>query len=93
MNKKRSIAFKLSFFILASSTVIFTIAFGYNYMLSRKIITKNIEERADNLAHLVVNKIEAILRPVEKVPRSLAQSLGRSTYSKEKLLELLRAVV
>ncbi|MFC1576321.1 SpoIIE family protein phosphatase [Candidatus Omnitrophota bacterium] len=93
MNKKHSIAFKLSFSILASSTVIFTIAFGYNYMFSRRIITENIEARADNLAHLVVNKIESILRPVEKVPESLAHSLERSTYSKEKLLELLRAVV
>jgi sigma-B regulation protein RsbU (phosphoserine phosphatase) len=93
MKKNRGIAFKLAFFILASCTIIFITIFTYNYIISRRIIVENIENRAQNLALLTVSRIESILRPIERVPQNLAYFLEEEPYDKEGLLNLLRAVV
>ena len=93
MMKNRGITFKLIFFILSSCTFIFVVVFGYNYLFSRRIIIREIEENAKNLTLLTVNKIETILRPIEKVPQGLAFFLEQSSYGKEELLSLLRSAV
>jgi len=92
--KNRSIAFKLSFSILASCTIIFILIFGYNYQFSRRIITQDIRENAGNLTQLTVNKIETVLLPIQKVPENIAYSLEDYSYdNKEGLLNLLRSVI
>lgn len=93
MIKFRGIAFKLTFFILTSCTIIFALIFSYNYFISRKIIVKNIEDSAKNLALSTVNKIESILLPIEKVPQCTAYLLEATSYNKEELLDLLYSVV
>jgi len=93
MIKNRGIALKLTFFILTSCTLIFTLAFGYNYLFTRRIIIKGIEEHARDLTQLTVNKIEATLRPIEKIPQSLAFLLEQSLSAKEDLLSVLRSLV
>ena len=93
MMKNRGITFKLIFFILTSCTLIFLFTFGYNYLFSRRIIIKGIEENARNMTQLTVNKIEATLRPIEKVPQSLAFLLEQSLCKKEDLLRVLRSLV
>lgn len=93
MIKNKGIAFKLTFCILASSAVIFLAIFGYNYIISRRIIVKNIESGAKNLALATVNRIESILRPIEKIPQNLAYLLEQPGYSKEDIIELLRTIV
>jgi len=93
MIKNKGIAFKLTFFVLASSAVIFLVIFGYNYIISRRIIVKNIESGAKNLALATVNRIESVLRPIEKVPQNLAYFLGESVYTKEEIIDLLHAVI
>lgn len=93
MIKNRGITFKLIFFILTSCTLIFTLAFGYNYLFSRRMIIKGIENNARDLTQLTVNKIESILRPIEKVPQSLAFLLEQSLCEKEDLLSVLRSLV
>jgi len=60
MLKNRGIAFKLVFFIILSGMLIFILIFGYDYIFSKKIILKNVEERAKNLAFATVNMIEAV---------------------------------
>ena len=91
--RNRGIAFKLVFFILTSCTLIFLVIFGYNYLVSRRIIVRNIQDSAQNLALVTVNKIETVLRAVEKVPQNLAYSLEESQYRKKGLMNLLRSVV
>lgn len=93
MISNRGITFKLVFFILSSCTIIFALIFGYNYLLSRRIIIREIEENAENLTLLTVSKIEAVLRPMEKVPKSLATSLEQSAYEKEELINLLHSAI
>lgn len=93
MKRNKGIAFKLITLILASSMLIFIVIFGYNYSVSREIILKNVEENARNLVAVTVNRIDAMLRSIEKVPGNLAYFLEASPCSGEELLSILRAVV
>lgn len=93
MFRRRGIAFRFSLYILASSTLIFAVIFGYTYLFSRSLIQTEIEGNARNLALRTVNRIETVLRSVEKVPNNLAYSLEHSSLTREGLLELIRAVV
>jgi sigma-B regulation protein RsbU (phosphoserine phosphatase) len=93
MIKNRGIAFKLILLILTSSTLIFMLIFGYNYLFSRRIIVKNVEENARNLALATVNRIDIVLRSMEKVPENLAYFLEHSSYTKKELIDLIRSVV
>lgn len=86
-NKKRGLAFKLSVFILASTTLIFLAAFGYNYAETRRLVMKNVEENAGNLAYSTANRIETILRGVEGSPRYMAASLEHIKYSQPELMK------
>jgi sigma-B regulation protein RsbU (phosphoserine phosphatase) len=88
-NRRRSIAFKLSLFILIGTTLIFLSAFFYNYYYSRKIVLKNVEENARNLTFATVNKIETMLTGVEKVPSYLAFTLEKYDYNRKELLQVI----
>jgi len=91
--KNRGLAFKLILLILSSVTLIFLLIFSYNYLYSRKIIVKNIENNARNLAGATVNRIDVILSSVEKVPENLACFLENFQCSGEELNRLLRSIV
>lgn len=51
------------------------------------------EDNAQNLVHSKVNRIESSLFAVQKVPDTLACFLENSSYRKEELLRLIRALV
>ncbi|MBM4277402.1 MAG: HAMP domain-containing protein [Deltaproteobacteria bacterium] len=93
MLKNRGIAFKLILFFTLSSALIFIAIVTYNYFFSRKIIEKDIEEKARNLALATVNRIEAVLRPLQKVPENVAYFMEYGSCNKEDLLRFLREVV
>jgi len=88
-SKKGSLAFKLAFLILIGTTCIFLPSFYYNYYYSQKIVLKNVEENARNLTFATVNKIETMLRGVEKVPSYLAFTLGKYDYDRKELLQVI----
>lgn len=91
--KNRGIGLKLILLILTSVTLIFFLIFGYNYLFSRRIIIKNVEKNARNLAQATVNRIDMVLCSVEKVPKSLAYFLERASYSGGDMIDLLHSVV
>lgn len=93
MLKNKGIAFRLSFLILMSSTLIFIFIFWYNYRFSHRMIVKYIEENAGNLAQSTVNRLDRLLSTVEKVPKNLAYSLEAASYTGGDLIELLRSLV
>lgn len=93
MLKKRGIRFKLVFFILTSSVLIFALIFAYNYSFSRRIIEKNIKSSAENLVSATVNRIDAVLSSVEKVPRSVAYFLEYAAYDQGEIVAFLRSLV
>jgi len=93
MMKDKGIAFKLTLSILSISTLIFAVIFGYNYLISRKIIIRNVEVNARNLSKATVNRIDMVLRSVEKVPENLAFYLENASHTDRELIDLLRSVV
>ena len=68
MFRNRGIAFKLIALVVTAGGFIFLCVFGYSYLFSRRMIEKNIEESARNLALATANRIEASLRSVQKIP-------------------------
>jgi len=91
--KNRGIAFKLVLLILFSEIAIFTFIFGYNYLVSRRIIEKNIERNARNLVMATVNRIDSTLRAVEKIPKNLLHLMEDLPLTRVELKDLLRAAV
>lgn len=88
-DKKGSLAFKLSLFIVTGAIIVFLAAFIYDYHYSRKIMMENVENHARNLTLVTVNKIESILKGVEKVPGYIAFSLERRVYDREEILKMI----
>jgi sigma-B regulation protein RsbU (phosphoserine phosphatase) len=93
MMKNRGLALKLALLILTSITLIFSVVFIYNYFFSRQIITNNIEENANSVASATVNRIDAVLRALEKVPENLAYFLESFSYEGGDIMELIHSVI
>jgi phosphoserine phosphatase RsbU/P len=93
MFRNKSIAFKLRFFILSGIILIFSLIMYIDYEASRRILIKTAEQNATNLAMSTVNKIENVLKPVEKIPQNLAPILENSHYSENEMKRFLKAVV
>ncbi len=91
--RNKGIAFKLTFFILTSSVLIFGIIFTYNYLYSRRIIVKNISEQAEDISLATVSKIETVLRSVEAVPQTIAGFLEEADYDKDQIMSLLHSII
>jgi sigma-B regulation protein RsbU (phosphoserine phosphatase) len=91
--RNRGIAFKLILLYTLSGGLIFLLIFGFNYHFSRRMIEKNVEDNARNLALSKVNRIETVLLSVQKVPETLACYLENSSYGREELIRLLRSTV
>jgi serine phosphatase RsbU (regulator of sigma subunit)/HAMP domain-containing protein len=91
--KNRGIAFKLTSMILVVSVIFFLVVSNHNSKKIRSIFKGNLKDSAKNLSFSTLNKIESILKAVEKVPQQIAISLEASTYTKEDLLSILRQTV
>ena len=72
MWKSRGLAFKLALLITASISLIFAGVFAYNYVVSKRIIVRNIEQNARNLAMSTANRIDKVLASAEKMPANLS---------------------
>jgi sigma-B regulation protein RsbU (phosphoserine phosphatase) len=93
MTRNRGIALRLSAWILAGITVIFSLIFFYYYSISRQVVTRNIERNAENLALSTVNRIDSVLKAVEKVPQNLAIFMEDFSYEGGDVMNVIRAVV
>lgn len=93
MFRNKGIAFKLVFFILLTCLIIFLLLFGYNYLFSKKIIVKKVEENAKGITFAAIYRIETILRSMEKVPENMTYFLENAPYNKESLLNIIRIIV
>ena len=92
-HKKHSLAFKLAAFILTSTSIIFIIAFAYNYTHSRDVVMEGVEENARNLTLSTVNKIETVLHGVEKIPHCITTYLENLDYNQDQLLQFLKNII
>lgn len=91
--KNRSLAFKLAFLILTSSSLIAGAILVYNYYVSRRMILENIEGSARGLASMTAQKIETVLQSIKEVPETLAETLEQISYDEDTLKRLLQSVV
>ncbi len=91
--KNRSLATELIFFILACTAMIFMGALAYNYYTSKQGAIKLASENARHLALETVNRVEVILRGVEKVPLNLAANLEHFPPRREGLAQLAKTAV
>lgn len=92
-NKKRGLAFRLSLLIAASTTLIFIVAFGYDYYLSRNLIMDNIREESSQLAYGTIDKIETVLGHAEQPTRIIAKNLNNREIPTIRLLSALEKTV
>src|SRR5512136_1776900 len=93
MWRNRGIAFKLILSTSVSSGLIFLLVFALHYFSSIKIIVKDIQTNAQNLALSKANMIETVLSSTQKIPENLACFLENASYNKEEILRLLHEIV
>ncbi len=91
--KNRGIVFKLTSMIIVVSVVFFLIVSNHNSKKIRSIFKGNLKDSAENLSYSTLNKIESILKAVEKIPQQIAITLEVTTYTKEDLLSIIRQTV
>jgi sigma-B regulation protein RsbU (phosphoserine phosphatase) len=89
----RGITFKLISMILLGCALVFSVVMYYNYRYSSRIILKDVEQIATNLARSRLHKIEAILGSVEKIPGNMVYMLEYSMPDRESLYKVLSLVV
>ncbi len=92
MLNNRSLAFKLTLFFTLGSGLILLFVLAYDTRYSRRMIEKALEESARQLVSSSVNKMDAVLKPVQKVPENLACFLENNTLSEKEVISLLKAV-
>jgi phosphoserine phosphatase RsbU/P len=63
-----TLAFKLGFLVLASTSLVFFVVFGYYNHVVRKLMMKGVEEKSRSLARSTVQQINSVLRTVEPLP-------------------------
>jgi len=90
MIKFRSLALKLIVFFSGSCALILLGVFVFNYQFSKKIVLSNVEENARNLTLRTVNRIDAIVLAVQKIPKNMANFLEHGAMGENQILSLLR---
>ncbi|MDP2423287.1 MAG: hypothetical protein Q8M23_02975, partial [Bacteroidales bacterium] len=93
MFRNKSIAFKLTIYILSGIILIFSTIVFLNYSDSRKIILRNVEQNAVNLGQSTVLKIENVLYAAEKIPLNLSPIIESSAFFEQNLINFLKPIV
>lgn len=93
MLRNKGIAFKLVLFFTLSSALIFAVIFSYNYLVSRRMIKKGIEENSANLITTTTSRIEVLLTSTQKVPQNVAYLLENTKYDESELFKIIYAIV
>ena len=92
-HRRQRLSFRLALFILTSTTIVFAVAFGYNYRCSKDLVLKNVRESAANLTESLVHRIETEVRGVEQVPQYVALRLEKEQPSGPLLASMIRDLV
>jgi class 3 adenylate cyclase/HAMP domain-containing protein len=91
--KPRGLAAQLIMLILAGAAGIYLIAFIYNLVASKRVIIKQVSQNARHLTLETAYRVEAVLRPVENVPKTMAAVLQDYPYKQKDLERLLRSTI
>ena len=91
--RNRGIAFRYSLSILTITILIFALFFIVNRNISKGIILKNVENNAENLTISTANKIESVIKSVQKIPENQSSLLQNFNLSDKDLKKLIRLSV
>ncbi len=91
--KQRGFAFRLSLYILTSTTILFTAIILLNLFVTRSIILDGVRENAKNISLYNVSKIEIVLNGVEKVTNKAANLLEDSNLTHQQIHSLLKTYI
>lgn len=85
-----TLAVKLGLLVLVSTGLISAIAFRSSNRLARRLVLREVEANARELARGTVNRIEAVLHSVQPLPEMLARHVAGGTFSREELVRLIQ---
>jgi sigma-B regulation protein RsbU (phosphoserine phosphatase) len=88
--RNKGIAFRYSLSILTITILIFALFFIINRNISKRIILENVEKNVENLTISTVNKIESIIKSVQKIPDNQSSLLQNFHFSADELKKLIR---
>ncbi len=93
MFRNKGIAFKIGFSVLTGVIWIFFIAVATNYWFSRRMILANLERSAETMTRSIVEHIDTILAPIQKVTETSATWLEHGNISESVLTSVLEDTI
>jgi sigma-B regulation protein RsbU (phosphoserine phosphatase) len=93
MFRNRGLAFKLSVYILFSTTVLFIAVFLFNHFITRNIILKNVKADAKNISYYNISRIETVLKSVETVVENYAHLFESFNFNEKEIHNILMTYV
>ena len=93
MLRNKGFAFKLSIYVLASTTLILTALLLLNFFVTRQIILNKVKENAKNISYYNVSRIENVLNGAERITLEAANLLESSNLSIEQIHNLLKSYI
>ncbi|MFH1136524.1 MAG: SpoIIE family protein phosphatase [Pseudomonadota bacterium] len=88
-----SLAIKMTLLVMGGVVLVFALILGDSYLSSRRIILKQAEGNARNLANAMAYRIEQEFRAIAKVPGDMAVFLEIATWDKTVLHNLIKQMV
>jgi len=95
MRLSNSIEKRLALWVISSVSIILAFSLGYNYTVSKKLITREIEEKAMETLRATINRMDIIFFSMEKATKTLSIPMEdrRVASNKENIFFLLQRVV
>lgn len=91
--KKNTFAFRLNLYVVSSISIIAAIIFISFYLISRSIILKSAEQNAKNITEKYVNKIDAVIGRVAKIPFNFAIVVENGMLNEQQITKMLQNIV
>jgi sigma-B regulation protein RsbU (phosphoserine phosphatase) len=85
----RSLAFKMSFFLLISTILIFVIILFFNYKISQNIIVRNLKDYTLVIKKATVNSIDEVFRKNQNFAYSFKELLEGTSLTKNELYRFM----
>ena len=92
---RRGLAFRLTLLLVAGVSLILALVLGYNYVFSRRMIERQIENNAREKLQSIINRMDIIFFSMEKATKALSIPMEnrRIATNKKAIYFLLRRVV
>jgi methyl-accepting chemotaxis protein len=93
MFRKKSIAFRLSFYIILSTTLIFMGQFAYYTVVSRSIVIEGVEQSSETTLMSAIFRIESLLGSTENIALGMTSFIESGIHDQETVRNYLKSIV